>query len=85
MRITINGKSITIFTKRLVKPDIWEGKIGVCRGKTAIAADVNKYLEDFKANTYNKYSEINARHENVLHTIVANLLWNQKFPFLESP
>ncbi len=74
MRITINGKSITIFTKRLVKADIWESKIGVCRGKTAIAVEVNKYLEEFKANTYNKYSELNAKYDHTTPELLRDSL-----------
>lgn len=64
MRITINGKSLAIFTKRYVMPDLWEGKLGVCRGKSNMATEVNRYLEDFKANAYNKYSELNGLYDH---------------------
>jgi integrase len=64
MRITINGKSLAIFTKRYVTPDLWEGKLGVCRGKSNMATEVNRYLEDFKANAYNKYSELNGLYDH---------------------
>ncbi len=64
MRITINGKSLTIFTKRNVVPELWEAKQGLCRGKTNAAVEVNRYLEDFKAHTYHKYAELNTMYDH---------------------
>ncbi len=60
MRITINGESLAMFTKRYVQPDVWDGKLGMCKGKSAEANEVNRYIEAFKANVYNKYAELNS-------------------------
>ena len=50
MRITINGQSLAMFTKRYVQPDVWDGKLGLCKGKSSEALEVNRYMEAFKAN-----------------------------------
>ena len=63
MRITINGQSLAMFTKRNVHPDVWDGKLGMCKGKTSEALEVNRYMEAFKANAYNKYADLNALYD----------------------
>jgi hypothetical protein len=58
-RITINGKSVAVFTKRNVKPEIW-GAGGLCRGKTKEAMELNNFLSEFKAIAYRKYQDIDS-------------------------
>ncbi|MBC7384452.1 MAG: hypothetical protein H7296_15910 [Bacteroidia bacterium] len=52
MRITINGEALTMFIKRYVNPEIWDGKLGSCRGKSSEAQEVNRYMETFNLTYY---------------------------------
>jgi site-specific recombinase XerD len=58
-RITINGKSVAVYTKRNVKPDIW-GAGGLCRGKTKEALELNNFLSEFKAIAYRRYQDLDS-------------------------
>ena len=64
MRITINGEALTMFIKRYVNPEIWDGKLGSCRGKSSEAQEVNRYMETFKSNVYHKYAELNTLYDH---------------------
>jgi hypothetical protein len=46
-----------------VQPEVWDGKLGMCKGKTSEALEVNRYMEAFKANAYNKYADLNALYD----------------------
>jgi len=65
MRITINGKRLALFTKRTIKPELWDVSKGMCRGKTQQARDINNFIEAFRTKVFNKHTELMSSYEEV--------------------
>ncbi|OYU82653.1 MAG: recombinase [Flavobacterium sp. BFFFF2] len=65
LRITINGISTAFAIQRSVKPDDWDPKRGISKGKTSQLNALNVYIDALRAKAYNKYTEQMSLHDEV--------------------
>jgi len=56
-RITINGKSVDLSTKRIVNKILWNSARGMARGTSKESLEVNDYLEQFRSGVVDAYQE----------------------------
>ncbi|EHQ24598.1 site-specific integrase [Mucilaginibacter paludis] len=56
-RITINGKSVDLSTKRIVNKILWNSAKGTARGTSKESLEVNDYLEQFRSGVVDAYQE----------------------------
>jgi site-specific recombinase XerD len=56
-RITINGKSVDLSTKRIVNKILWNSAKGMARGTSKESLEVNDYLEQFRSGVVDAYQE----------------------------
>jgi integrase len=56
-RITINGKSVDLSTKRTVTKILWNSAKGMARGTSKEALELNDYLEQFRSGLVDAYQE----------------------------
>jgi site-specific recombinase XerD len=65
MRITINSVNLALFTKRYVHPKLWDVDAKKCKGKSSESMEINNYLDSYKNNVYNKYTDLLKSYEEV--------------------
>ncbi len=65
LRITINGTCTAFAIQRSVKPDDWDPKRGITKGKTSQLNSLNVYIDALRAKAYNKYTEQMSLHDEV--------------------
>lgn len=56
-RITINGKSVDLSTKKTVTKILWNATKGMARGTSKEALELNDYLEQFRSGLVDAYQE----------------------------
>ena len=74
LRISINAKRLTIYTKRNIRPDMWDVGKGMVIGNTKEAREFNTFIEVYRAMVYNKYTDILAEYEDVTLELLRDAL-----------
>lgn len=74
LRITINGKSVSLSTQRSVLPDYWEPKTGMVFGKSPKIKAINEHLEALKVKAYRSYSDLLLIHDTITPELLKETL-----------
>ena len=68
MRVTINGKSVTLSLHRKISQNLWSINSGTAIGNTKIAKEINSYLLSVKSSVYENYKYLRET-KNVVEAI----------------
>ncbi len=74
MRITIDGRSVAMRTKRFVKPEDWSQDKLSALGKSSSALSLNLYLDALRAKAYNKYTELLTINDEVFPELLRDAI-----------
>ena len=65
LRVTIDGRTTELSTKRFIDPDKWDGKGQRHKGYTEEAKSFNHFLETFKQTVYKAYNKLELESEEI--------------------
>lgn len=74
MRITIDGRSVAMRTKRFIKPIDWSQDKLMAIGKSNSSTSLNLYLDALRAKAYNKYTELLTSNDEVFPELLRDAI-----------
>lgn len=78
LRVTIDGSYSDIRINRSVKTELWDAKLGMCRGKSREANELNEYIRSLHTRLYEIHRNMVLQDEYFSPDILLKKLFNKE-------